>query len=587
MASLVLSDLIQQHLHHALTMAFKNGLGQLTDPPELMSVVIEKPKNPDHGDYATPIALSLTKLAKIPPRALAQAIADHLETPDLTLSIAGPGFLNVHLSDALIDRGLHEVLAQGADYGRTTPRRAEKILLEFVSANPTGPLHVGHGRWAALGSAIANLLRFAGHTVTCEFYINDAGNQMNLLGTSLQARYRQALGEDFPMPEQGYQGSSIQELAQTLLQEVGDSWRTQPDPEFREYAYHQMLAQQEQTLRAFRTEFDHWFSERTLHTGSPSAIEQGVQALDQKGYLRLETTQLEDGSEQVATFFKTTEFGDDKDRVLKKSTGEYTYMAADIAYHHAKLQRGYDRLINILGADHHGYVPRLKAIVQAFGYPPDTLEVIIGQLVKLYRQDPVTGQKEEVRMSKRTGTGVTVDDLLYGIDSPKDAVGVDAARWYLLSQSADSPVTFDLDLAVKQRNDNLVFYAQYAHARTCSLERNAQEKGIIAPDEFHFLNETGQLIFTEPEERKLALVLLAAPEVYRLAAQERAPHRVVVYLVEVADLFNKFYDRCRVFGSVIIENPPLAHARWGLFRASQQVLANSLTLLGIDHPNAM
>lgn len=583
MSSLVLRDLIQHQIHEAVVTAFTEGaLGVLAAAPPLASVVIEKPKNPDHGDYATPIALSLTKLAKIPPRAVAQAIVDR--ATGLNLSIAGPGFINVRVADPQLAAGLAEILAQGQDYGRTTPAKPEQILLEFVSANPTGPLHVGHGRWAALGSAIANLLEFAGHRVTKEFYINDAGNQMNLLGESLQARYRQALGDDFPMPEKGYQGIAIVDLARELIQAVGDSWRNESDTTFREYAYVQIRGQQEATLRAFHTEFDTWFSERVLHAGAPSAIEAGLKALDDRGFLDYRA-EREDNPVR-AIFFRTTEFGDDKDRVLKKTTGEYTYMAADIAYHYHKLQRGYDRLINILGADHHGYVARLKAIVQAFGYPADTLEVLIGQLVKLVRENPNTGQKEEVRMSKRTGTGVTVDDLLYGIDSPEDAVGVDAARWYLLSQSADSQVTFDLDLAVRQKSENLVFYAQYAHARTCSLERNALEKGIVAPAQFTFLTD-GKLYFTEPEERALILVLFAAPEVYRLAAQERAPHRVVVYLIEVADHFNKFYDRCRVFGSVMTDQPELAFARWGLFRASQRVLANSLRLLGISQPTAM
>jgi arginyl-tRNA synthetase len=625
----VLCDLIQKQLHLAVTLAQQAGaLGALTQIPEITHILVEKPKNSDHGDYATPLALSLAKLAKLSPRVLAEKITQYADATNFTWSVAGPGFINVKVSDGMLNQGLQNIFLQGADFGRTVPPKAEKILLEFVSANPTGPLHVGHGRWAALGSALGNLLEFAGHQVEKEFYINDAGNQMRKLGESLRTRYLQKLDiavadkqelelfrftmENLNDPNNpyikrlidkeeerlGYQGIAIEKLADEMLVnfpfevlETGDvpfenaeqmiSWCT-------EYAYQQILAQQADILGQFKTTFDTWFSERTLHTGSPSAIEAGVMALEERGYLYRGTGKAEgEESKEIATFFRTTDFGDDKDRVLVRSDGRYTYMAADIAYHKNKLDRGFDRLINILGADHHGYVARLKAIVQAFGKEADTLEIMIGQLVKLYRLNPITQKKEEVKMSKRTGTGVTVDDLLFGIDSPEDAIGADAARWYLLSQSPDSQITFDLDLAVQQTADNLVFYAQYAHARTCSLDRLLMvDKGAILPEHFSFVDAAENFLLTQPEARALILTLLKAPEQFRFAAVERAPHKVVSYTAELASHFHKFYDACRI-APILTENPPLAYAWWGLARATRQVLANSLGLLGITAPTAM
>jgi arginyl-tRNA synthetase len=466
LTSQTFQDQLRQTLYAALQQAFAAGrLGQLAQIPTPSEVVFQPPKNPTYGDYASPIALSLAKPAGLNPLQIAETLMEYLDSSGFTAEVAKPGFINFKVQDSLLAKQLALILKQGADYGRTTPAKPRKILLEFVSANPTGPLHVGHGRWAALGSSLANLLRFAGHEVTTEFYINDAGNQMSLLGQSLGVRYLQELGYEATMPEKGYQGDYIKDLAQTLISEWKDLKASAPVDWFTDYAYQHLLQQQKETLAAFRTEFDHWYSERTLH--EEGIVQKAIDDLEKRGMLyRAETSQAEqaeveretdEGDGSGALFFKAAQFGDDKDRVIQRSNGLLTYLAADIAYHREKFERGYDLLINIWGADHHGYVPRVKAAVQALGHPPEDLEIIIGQLVKLLKLNPETGKKEEVRMSKRTGNFITLDDLIYGIDSSEDAVGPDAARWFILGQSADSSVNLDLDLAVKRDTDNPVY----------------------------------------------------------------------------------------------------------------------------------
>jgi arginyl-tRNA synthetase len=596
-------DQLRQTFYAALQKAFAAGrLGQLTQIPAELEVVFQPPKNPTYGDYASPIALALAKPSGLSPLHIAETLVEYLDRSGFTAEVAKPGFINFKVQDSLLAKQLALILEQSSDYGRTTPAKPRKILLEFVSANPTGPLHVGHGRWAAIGSTLANILRFAGHEVTTEFYINDAGNQMSLLGQSLGVRYLQELGYEATMPEKGYQGDYIKDLAQALMHEWKDQKASAPVDWFTDYAYQHLLQQQKETLAAFRTEFDHWYSERTLH--EEGIVQKAIDDLEKRSMLyRADTSQAEaeverekDEGEGGALFFKAAQFGDDKDRVIQRSNGLLTYLAADIAYHREKFERGYDLLINIWGADHHGYVPRVKAAVQALGHPPEDLEIIIGQLVKLLKLNPETGKKEEVRMSKRTGNFITLDDLIYGIDSPEDAVGPNAARWFILGQSADSSVNLDLDLAVKRDTDNPVYYVQYAHTRACSLFRNLGDypelleflAGLHAGFNPEILIGASGFLLDTPEERALILRLINAPDQFRRAAEERAPQILVRYSEELANDFMKFYDRCRIL-PLLRENPkdPLAYARGVLMAAVKQVLATALALLGIDAPEAM
>jgi arginyl-tRNA synthetase len=568
-------------------------LGSLT-PERAAGVVpvVQIPSDPRYGDYACPTPLGMAKLCRLAPAQIAQTLQKHLDLPDIETEVAGGGYLNFRLGDPFLARRLQELLRLGDDFGKTATPHPERILLEYVSANPTGPLHVGHGRWAAVGSTLANLLRWTGHQVEREFYINDAGNQMRLLGQSLEVRVRQLQGEEVALPEDGYHGSYLIDIARRLLEQVQAGIRPLPASleEYIEFAYEEILAWQKQTLQQLRTEFDHWFSERRLHTPDPqtglSAIQQALQELQERGFLyRARAPRGEDpklGAEE-AVYFKTQEFGDDKDRVVQKADGSFTYLAADIAYHRDKVRRGYQRLINILGSDHHGYIGRLRAAVAAFN-PEVKLEILIGQFVKLFKADPETGEKVEVRMSKRTGNFVSLNDL---IEDPEIGVGVDAARWFLLSSSMDSPINFDLDLAVKQTFDNPVVYVHYSHARCCTLLRRLQEEEKVKLTDEVALTEQRRLPYREPEERALLLRLLALPDELIAAAEERAPHKIIRYAEAVAADFNKFYDNCRIL-PLLKEDPLLAQARIQLVQATRQVLFNVLTgILGLSAPESM
>jgi arginyl-tRNA synthetase len=568
-------------------------LGSLT-PERAAGVVpvVQIPSDPRYGDYACPTPLGMAKLCRLAPAQIAQTLQKHLDLPDIETEVAGGGYLNFRLGDPFLARRLQELLRLGDDFGKTASPHPERILLEYVSANPTGPLHVGHGRWAAVGSTLANLLRWTGHQVEREFYINDAGNQMRLLGQSLEVRVRQLQGEEVALPEDGYHGSYLIDIARRLLEQVQAGIRPLPASleEYIEFAYEEILAWQKQTLQQLRTEFDCWFSERRLHTPDPqtglSAIQQALQELQERGFLyRARAPRGEDpklGAEE-AVYFKTQEFGDDKDRVVQKADGSFTYLAADIAYHRDKVRRGYQRLINILGSDHHGYIGRLRAAVAAFN-PEVKLEILIGQFVKLFKADPETGEKVEVRMSKRTGNFVSLNDL---IEDPEIGVGVDAARWFLLSSSMDSPINFDLDLAVKQTFDNPVVYVHYSHARCCTLLRRLQEEEKVKLTDEVALTEQRRLPYREPEERALLLRLLALPDELIAAAEERAPHKIIRYAEAVAADFNKFYDNCRIL-PLLKEDPLLAQARIQLVQATRQVLFNVLTgILGLSAPESM
>jgi arginyl-tRNA synthetase len=523
-----------------------------------VSVTVERPRNRDHGDYATNAALQLAKPAGRPPREVAGLIASRLrDHPGIAgVDVAGPGFLNVRLSEAAQGELAGAIVRGGSDYGRSDTLAKERINLEFVSANPTGPVHLGHTRWAALGDSLRRLLEAAGADVTSEHYINDAGVQMQRFGESLLAAAR---GE--PTPPEGYAGDYIIDVAARVVA-VTTGILDLPDDDavtaFREQGFELMLDDMKASLSRFGVEFDVWFTERTLH--SSGAIAHALDTLRTQGHVY-----EADG----AVWLRTTDFGDDKDRVLVRSNGEVTYFAADAAYYLNKRERGFDRCVYMLGADHHGYVGRLRAIAACAGDDPDrNIEVLIGQLVKLVRSG------EEVRLSKRAGNIITLDELV-------DAVGVDAARYTLARYPADSPMTMDVDLVTRQTNDNPVFYVQYAHARIASLLRNAAEMGIERGDDF----DPGLL--THDREGDLLGTLGEFPRIVAGAAELREPHRVARYLEQLAGTYHRFYDACRVLPLGDEPATPLTTARLWLVEATRVVLANGLHLLGVSAPERM
>ena len=535
----------------------------LADVPEVAGepaeVKVERPKNRDHGDYATNVALVLAKRAGLPPRDLAGKIVAALQgQPGIEgLAIAGPGFINITLAADAQGEIAHSIVEQGSAYGSIADLLGTAINLEFISANPTGPLHLGHTRWAAVGDAMARVLAAAGAQVTREFYVNDRGVQMDKFGMSLAAS---ALGQ--PIPEGGYQGAYIHDLAQQIV--AADPGIVDlPDDErwvaFREAGYGLQLQQQKDVLDNFRTHFDVWYSERSLHESG--AVDRGMAKLRAQGHV------FEEGG---AVWLRTSEFDDDKNRVLIKADGELTYFASDTAYYVDKRDRGFDICIYLLGADHHGYVNRLRAVAACAGDDPDyNIEVLIGQLVKMFKGG------EEVRLSKRAGAMVTLEDLV-------DEVGVDAARYTLIRYPADSPLTMDLDLLVQRTNENPVYYVQYAHARISSVLRNAVDLGIDwrAAD-----FDPGLLV----HERESALLgaLAEFPRIIATAAELREPHRVCRYLEEVATAYHKFYDSCRVLPRADEELAPLHIARLWLCAAARQVVANGLDLCGVSAPERM
>ena len=521
------------------------------------SVVVERPKNRDHGDYATNVALQLAKKAGLKPRDLAGLLAERLEKVDGigAVDIAGPGFLNVTVAEGTQGRVAADIVTEGSGYGHTETLAGQRINVEFISANPTGPLHLGHTRWAVVGDAIARVLAAAGAEVTREFYINDRGNQMDLFGASIEAA---ALGE--PIPEDGYQGDYIKTLAERIVARQPDILDL-PDDErrvaFREAGYELQLKEQQEQLEKFHTHFDVWFSERSLHEGDVAA---SLEKLRDQGHLF---------DADGALWMRTTDFGDDKDRVLIRSNGELTYFASDTAYYVNKRERGFDRCIYLLGADHHGYVGRLKAMAACAGDDPDqTLEVLIGQMVK------ITKGGEEVRLSKRAGDIVTLDELV-------DEIGVSALRYSLARYPADSPLTLDIEQITRQASDNPVFYVQYAHARVASILRNAEQLGIA------FGPDADTSLLTHEKEGTLLRALAEFPRVVATAAQLREPHRVARYLEETAATYHRFYDECRVLPMGDEEPTDLHRARLLLVAATRTVLANGLDLLGVDAPERM
>jgi arginyl-tRNA synthetase len=550
-----------------ITALIKEGLdraiadGKLP-PVDAGRIELDRPKRKEHGDWATNLALAVAGKVEMNSRQVAAAIKESLpDAPGVIagVEVAGPGFINFHLAPHFIRSVLLEIEEKGAAFGASSVGASRKVQVEFVSANPVGPLHVGHGRWAALGDALASVMSHAGYDVEREYYINDYGTQVHNFGLSISARYLETLGMPAEFPESGYRGQYIVDIARRIVDERGDEFAKMPDDErgraFIEMEYPRMLDSIRATLGRMNVLFDVWFSERELYR--KGEVDQAVAELEKKGQAY---------REGGALWLRTTDFGDEKDRVLVRSNGEPTYFASDIAYHRDKMLRGFDLIIDIWGADHHGYVPRMNAAMDAVGYGAEHLEVILGQLVKLFRSG------EQVTMSKRTGEIITLDELL-------DEVGADAARYFFLQRSADSPLDFDIELAKRESPENPVFYVQYAHARICSILKYAAESGADmsapSPEDLDTLEE--------PSEMDLLRKLAELEEMVEFCAERRAPHRLTGYAEELAQAFHAFYRDCRV----VTEDECLTRARIFAVRGVRQVLEVVLGLLGVSAPEKM
>ena len=559
-----MSSLSQPTQSQALAAAIAAAIGAAIERGDLVGTIpvtipLERPKNRDHGDYATSVALQLAKPAGMSPRAVAELLQpDLLALPEVSaVDIAGPGFINITLNRSSQAELVTAILSSPTTFGTGNSLAGVSINLEFISANPTGPLHLGHTRWAAVGDALGRVLAAAGAKVIREFYINDRGNQMDLFGKSVEAA---ALGQ--PIPEDGYQGGYINDLAEAVVKENPNIKEVAAETRyesFREAAYKVQLADQQRVLDTFKTHFDVWFSERSLHEAG--AVEHAVEKLRTQGHIF---------DSEGAIWLRTTDFGDDKDRVITKANGDLTYFASDTAYYINKRERGFDICIYMLGADHHGYVNRLRATAACAGDNPDyNVEILIGQLVKIMEGG------EEVKLSKRAGTIITLEELV-------EKVGVDAARYTLIRYPVDTPMVMDIDILRRNTNENPVYYVQYAHARIAAVLRNVEELAI----------PTGLANFdpsqlSHDRENELLGTLAEFPGVVEAAAAFREPHRIARYLEELAGVYHGFYADCRVLpmGDEAISS--LHSARANLCAATKQVLANGLDLLGVSAPERM
>jgi arginyl-tRNA synthetase len=546
-------------LLQALVRAKEQGELKFDTPP---SIALETPKEKTHGDLATTLALTMAKSEGKPPRKIAEIIVKYLQDGGGLLEkteIAGPGFINFFLKQDQWRQTLFDIESEGGQYGLPDIGKGEKVQVEFVSANPTGPLHVGHGRGAAVGDALSNLLSSVGYDVQREFYINDAGRQIRLLAQSLHARYQQALGHDVPFPEDGYHGSYVEEIARNFIKLHNKKFLKVPFDEcadaFGNFGKEAMLADIRIDLDAFGVKFDTWFSEKSLL--SDGSVQKSIAELKERGYLY-----EQDG----ALWLKSTAFGDDKDRVVVKQDGSYTYLATDIAYHRNKLGRGFTSLVNIWGADHHGYIPRVQAVIQAFGHPKDSLHVLLVQLVSILRHG------QPVPMSKRAGTFVTLRDVV-------QEVGSDAARYIFLTRRSDSHLDFDLDVAKEQSRENPVYYVQYAHARLASLSREAESRNIKVPAQ----DAVDVSLLDLEEEQNIIKALAKYPEMIEEAALAYEPHRITYYLQDLAGLLHNYYFKHRV----ITEDAARTGAKLFLMKQVKTVIGSALKILGVTAPERM
>ena len=547
---------LKQQLKVAIDEAIKQA--ELVPEGQLPELKVEVPKDKSNGDFSTNAAMVLTKIARKNPRDIAAAIIENFDQAKAgvkEINIAGPGFINFTMDSKELANVIYKVLDQKENYGRSEANN-EKVLVEFVSANPTGDLHIGHARNAAVGATLSNILDFAGYDVTREYYINDAGNQINNLALSIEARYFEALGQDLNMPEDGYNGKDIKLIGENLAKEhpeYKDLDQKERIAEFRNLGVELEMQKLKTDLEDFRIRFDNWFSETSLYESGE--VDSAMDKMTENGY-----TYQADG----ATWLRTTDFKDDKDRVLVKKDGTFTYLMPDIAYHYDKVERGYDKLINLFGADHHGYINRLKASLGALGENPDKLEIEIMQLVRLIENG------EEVKMSKRTGKAVTLKDLI-------DMIGVDAARYFMVMRSTDTHFDFDLDLARSESSDNPVYYAQYAHARICSILRQAKEQG--------FEIDESQAVDVIENEQALELLkkVLEFPNIVKGAAAARATQRIPNYIHDLAASFHKFYNAEKVLG----EDEEKTRAYILMIEAVRQTLENALGLIDVSAPESM
>ena len=547
-----IKDILTKAIEEAALSAIRDGV---FPEAELPDIVLEVPPKKELGDFATNIAMQSARAFRKNPRLIAQELTQRIQGDWLErIEIAGPGFINFYLKSNVIYDGLAALMKKGEAFGQLPAKDMKPVQVEYVSANPTGPLHVGHGRGAAAGSALVNVMRAAGYPVTSEYYINDAGNQINNLARSVNHRYLELLGraEEKDFPENGYHGADIIDTAQRIIKKDGDKYLDMSEDErmgiFKELALKEKLAALKEDLEAFNCRFDVWYSERTLH---PDKVQDACKFLQENGNIY-----EKDG----ALWLKSTAYGDDKDRVVIRDSGEPTYLAADIAYHRDKFARGFGKVINIWGADHHGYICRVKAAVKALGYNPDDLDVLLLQMVRLLRGG------ELVKLSKRTGQTVTLAELI-------EEVGTDAARYFFIMRSMDSQLDFDLDLAKSRSNENPVYYIQYAHARICSIFRQAAENNLQ-------VGEAPELsLLTDDTEIAIINKLQKYEEEIERAAAEYAPQRIARYAYELAGCFHSFYNQCRILG---VEDK-LAEARLALVTA----IRHALGILGVSAPERM
>ena len=546
---------IKQIIHDALDKAQQAGELELSSFPE---IIVEKPKDEKMGDFSTNIAMTLARSERKSPKVIAESVARYLKVDELSQAeVAGPGFINIKMSPEFFLERLRNAVTQGEDFGKSDSGQGIKILIEFVSANPTGPLHVGHGRGAAVGDALARILKKAGYDLSTEYYVNDVGNQMNFLGRSTWLRYRELMGETIEFPEDHYQGDYIKEIAREIIDKNGDEFLNKPEedcvPFFRKSAKDNILKGIEKDLSEFRVSFDNWFSEESLYENN--SVDKAVDWLRNKGHIY-----EKDG----AVWLKSSAFDDDKDRVIVKQTGERTYFCSDIAYHQNKINRGFEKIINLMGADHHGYVPRMDAVLEAMGYDKKIFKILLVQFVSLLRAG------EKVSMSTRSGEFETLADVV-------NEVGVDAARYFFLMRSSDTHLDFDLELAKKETPDNPVFYIQYAHARICSIFRAAEEKGVICD------KSVDLSLLAQDEELAIIQTILAFPEVVEKSAQVLEVHRISHYLLDLVSRFHGYYSRHRV----ISDDKSLTQARLFLLDALRITIRNGFQLMGISSPEKM